>query len=151
LQRELLTLVMALGDTLDRAPLPRLSLPPKYLAAKLSRGVPAFAGEPIPLPIAAMTPVVLKLCDALSTGGAAAAAAHIRLSTAGGEMEPGSLFAAPLARNRRVIRPAAPHGGLAADLVWLVGELAVGPFVHRLQQTLLEHVTDEKLRAALRE
>jgi len=151
LQRELLTLVIGLSGTLDRAPLPRLSLPPKYLAAKLSRGVPAFSAEPIPLPISAMTPVLLKLCDALSTGGAGDASSHIRDSISGGHLDAGSLLAASLARDQAVIRTGAAHRGLAADLVWLVGELAVSPFAHRLQQTLFEHATDEKLQAALRE
>ena len=52
LQRELLSRVIDLAATLDGGRLPRLSLPPKYLAAKLARGVPALAGEPIPLPVA---------------------------------------------------------------------------------------------------
>src|SRR5690349_22131354 len=143
LQRDLLTVVLDLDATLDRSPLPRLSLPGKYLAAKLARGVPALAGEPIPLPIGAMTPIVLRLCDALSTGGAGDAAAHIRESIANGQMDAGSLFAASLARNQAVIRAGAAHRSLAADLVWLVGELAVSPFAYRLQRALLEHATDE--------
>lgn len=151
LQRQLLRLVLDLDATLDRAPLPRLSLPAKYLAAKLARGVPVFVGEPIPMPIPAMTPVLLQLCDALATGGAGDAAAHIRESIATGQMDAGSLFAASLTRNQAVVRQGAAHRGLAADLVWLVGELAVGPFVHRLQRTLFERTTDEKLQAALRE
>src|SRR5882757_8125990 len=50
LQRGLLTLVIELDATIARHPLPRLSLPPKYLAAKLLRGVPVLSSEPIPLP-----------------------------------------------------------------------------------------------------
>ncbi|HEY3045652.1 MAG TPA: hypothetical protein VGJ39_16600, partial [Vicinamibacterales bacterium] len=38
LQRGLLTLVIDLARTIDEGRLPRLSLPGKYLAAKLSRG-----------------------------------------------------------------------------------------------------------------
>ena len=53
LQRQLIGLVVDLADTIEHGRLPRLSLPPKYLAAKLGRGVPALAGEPIPLPVAA--------------------------------------------------------------------------------------------------
>ena len=149
LQRRLLTLVRELDATLGAGKLPRLSLPPKYLAAKLGRGVPAFAAEPIPLPIPAMTPVLLRLCDALATGGAGDAAAHIRESIASGQMDAGSLFAATFARNQGAIRSGANHRGLAPDLVWLVGELAVGPFVHRLQQTIFADTTDAVLRAAL--
>ena len=149
LQRRLLTLVRELDATLAAGKLPRLSLPPRYLAAKLGRGVPAFAAEPIPLPIPAMTPVLLKLCDALATGGAGDAAAHIGESIASGQMDAGSLVAATFARNQGAIRSGATHRGLAPDLVWLVGELAVGPFVHRLQQTLFANTSDAALGAAL--
>src|SRR5207253_1040243 len=51
LQRRLLTIVIDVMVAVDASPLPRLSLPPRYLAAKLGRGVPALAGEPIPLPV----------------------------------------------------------------------------------------------------
>ncbi|HZT76743.1 MAG TPA: formate dehydrogenase accessory protein FdhE [Vicinamibacterales bacterium] len=149
LQRRLLALVLELDATLAGGRMPRLSLPPKYLAAKLGRGVPALAGEPIPLPVPAMTPIVLKLCDALAAGGAGDAAAHIRASLASGEMDAGSLVAASLARNQAAIRSGASHRGLAPDLVWLVGELAVSPFVYRLQQTLFGESGDATLRAAL--
>ena len=149
LQRRLLALVVELDATLAGGKLPRLSLPPKYLAVKLGRGVPAFTGEPIPLPVPAMTPILLKLCNALAGGGAGDAAAHIHDSLASGQMDPASLLAASLARNQAAIRSGATHRGLAPDLVWLVGELAVGPFVYRLQQTLLSESSDESLRAAL--
>lgn len=149
LQRRLLTLVLDLDDTIGAGRLPRLSLPPKYLAAKLARGVPALAGEPIPLPIPAMTPALLGLCDALAGGGAGDAAAHIHDALASGQMDGGSLMAASLARNQAAIRTGAAHRGLAPDLVWLVGELAVSPFVHRLQRTLLQETADETLQAAL--
>jgi len=149
LQRRLLGLVLDLDATLAGGKLPRLSLPPKYLAAKLGRGVPAFAGEPIPLPIAAMRPILLRLCDALATGGAGDAAAHIQGAIESGQMDAGSLFAASLGRNQNAIRSGAAHRGLSPDLVWLVGELAVAPFVYRLQQTLFADVADPVLRAAL--
>src|SRR5262245_34912380 len=64
LQQRLLGLVGDLGDRLAEKPLPRLSLPPRYLAAKLKGGTPALAGEPIPLPVAALKPTLLQLCDA---------------------------------------------------------------------------------------
>src|SRR5438477_111700 len=43
LQRQLLGLVSDLTESIDHRPLPRLSLPPRYLAAKLQRGVPTLA------------------------------------------------------------------------------------------------------------
>src|SRR5438309_6997659 len=100
LQRQLIGLVVELAQTIEHGRLPRLSLPPKYLAAKLSRGVPALAGEPIPLPVPALTPVLLQLCDALAAGGAAEAAEHIRQAIAGGSLEAGSLMAGSLHRDQ---------------------------------------------------
>ena len=65
LQRRLLTLVAELGSTIDGGRVPRLSLPAKYLSAKLARGVPALTGEPIPLPVPVMKPTLVRLCEAL--------------------------------------------------------------------------------------
>jgi len=149
LQRTLLTLVVDLQHTLDNGRLPRLSLPPKYLAAKLARGVPIFSGEPIPLPVPTMTPVLQQYCEALAAGGAGEAAARIGDAIRSGQIEPGSLLAASLARNQTAIRTGASHRGLAPDLVWLVAELAVSPFVHLLQHMLFSHPTDDRLLSAL--
>jgi len=149
LQRALLTLVIELAGVVDAGRLPRLSLPPKYLAAKLARGVPMLAGEPVPVPTRVLLPTLLKLCDALAAGGAGAAATHIRDAVDNGSVEPGSLFTALLNRNQTAVRTGASHRGLAPDLVWLVAELAVGPFVHALQRSLLGQATSDELRAAL--
>src|SRR5262249_29543828 len=80
LQRALIALVVGLTDRIEQARLPRLPLPPKSLAPKLGRGVPIFAGEPIPLPVAALRGSLLQFCDALAAGGAREAASHIRVS-----------------------------------------------------------------------
>jgi FdhE protein len=149
LQRRLLTLVVDLARTLDRGPLPRLSLPPKYLAAKLARGVPVLAGEPIPLPVPVFKPTLLGLCDALAEGGAGEAATHIREAVDSGNIEPGSLLTASLSRDQGAIRSGAVHRGLSPDLVWLVAELAVSPFAHILQRTLLAGQPAEALKTAL--
>lgn len=149
LQRRLLALVSDLAATLDAGRLPRLSLPPKYLAAKLGRGIPVFAGEPIPLPIPVLTPALVRFCDALAEGGAGDAATHIRDAIVGGGMDAGSLLGASLTRNQAAIRTGATHRGLAPDLVWLIAELAVSPYVHALQQMLFGAVTDPALTAAL--
>lgn len=149
LQRRLLTLVNELGRTIDAGRLPRLSLPPKYLAAKLARGVPAFAGEPIPLPVPLLRIALVKLSEALAAGGAGETAMRIRDAIDSGSMEAGSLLAASLTRNQTAIRVGASHRGLAPDLVWLVAELAVSPFVHALQRAVLDHPHDEALRSAL--
>jgi len=149
LQKRLLTLVRSAATTLDGGRIPRLSLPPKYLAAKLARGVPALAGEPIPLPVPALTPILVDLCQALADGGAGDAAVHIRQAIESGAIEPGSLLTASLTRDQEAIRTGALHRGLAPDLVWLVAELAVSSYVHRLQRRLFDDVEDGALRAAL--
>jgi FdhE protein len=148
LQRGLLTLVLELAAALEHGKMPRLSLPPKYLAAKLARGVPVIAGEPIPLPVPTLTPPLLQMCETLAAGGAGEAATHIREAIAGGAIEPGSLLTASLTRDQNVIRSGANHRGLSPDLLWLVGELAVSPFVHLLQRTLFSNATGD-LAAAL--
>jgi len=149
LQRRLLTLVIDLAAVLDVGRLPKLSLPPKYLAAKLARGVPVLAGEPIPLPVPVLTPTLLRLCDALAAGGAGEAATHIRETIESGHIEPGSLLAASLSRDQAAVRTGAVHRGLAPDLVWLVAELAVSPFVHALQRMVFGSIGTGALRAAL--
>jgi FdhE protein len=136
LQRALISRVLALQDRLEHTRLPRLSLPGGYLAAKLARGVPALAGEPIPLPIAELTATLLGLCRDLAVGGATEAAEHIRTELESGRLDAGSLLSASLARDQDAIRTGAAHRGLAPDLVWLAAELAVCPFVYLLQRTL---------------
>jgi FdhE protein len=136
LQRKLLSLVSDAADLIDQGRLPRLSLPPRYLAAKLSRGIPALTGEPIPIPSLVLKPFLLALCDALAEGGAGDAARHIGAHLDETRIEAGSLLAASLKRDQTSIRTAAAHRGLAPDLLWLVAELAISPYVHALQRTL---------------
>ncbi len=106
------------------------------LHAKLSRGVPAIAGEPIPLPVPVLTQSLIKLGRELAGSGGREAAEHIVTAIESGTLDAGSLLAASLGRDQDAIRSGAVHRGLSPDLVWLVSELAVGPFVHRLQHTL---------------
>jgi len=148
LQRGLLGIVIELAGVLETGRVPRLSLPPKYLAAKLASGVPALAGEPIPLPVPVLAKPLVRLCHALADGGASDAARHIGEAIESGGIEPASLLAAPLKRDQAAIRVGATHRGLAPDLVWLVAELAVSPFVHLLQQRLFA-AAQEPLAGAL--
>lgn len=141
LQQHLLTIVVSAAEAIE-GKLPRLSLPPRYLAAKLARGVPILTGEPIPLPVHVLKASFLKLCEALAAGGAGEAAEHIRTSVAEGQMEAGSLLTASLSRNQEAIRTGAVHRGLAPDLVWLLAELATSPFAHALQTALLPAGSD---------
>src|SRR5262245_26628172 len=136
LQRQLIGLVVDLADTIEHGRLPRLTLPPKYLAAKLARGVPALAGEPVPLPVALLKPALIRLCEELSAGGAGAAADHIKTSLLETRLDAGSLLTASLSRDQAAIRTGAAHRGLAPDLVWLVAELAISPFAYALQRVL---------------
>ncbi len=136
LQRRLITRVVELAHAIEGRPLPRLSLPAKYVSVKLARGVPALAGEPIPLPVATLQASLHDFCRDLAAGGAGETAEHIRSAMTDGRMEAGSLLAASLARDQTAIRQGAVHRGLAPDLVWLVAELAVSPFAHALQRTL---------------
>lgn len=136
LQRRLLGLVIELSTSISTGKLPRLSLPPKYVAVKLARGVPALAAEPIPVPAQTLVPALLGLCTALGAGGAGDAASHIHDAIASGRLDPGSLLTASLTRDQEAIRTGAIHRGLAPDLVWLVAELAVSPFAHALQRVL---------------
>jgi len=136
LQRGLLTLVIDLARTIEGGRLPRLSLPAKYLAAKLSRGVPVLSGEPIPLPAALLKPALVRFCAELAAGGAGEVATHIGTAIESNRIDAGSMLAASLARDQDAIRTGATHMGLAPDLAWLVAELAVGPVAHALQRTL---------------
>jgi len=136
LQQHLLQIVIATSEAIEGR-LPRLSLPAKYLDAKLTRGVPILIGEPIPLPLPLLTSTFLKLCDTLAAGGAGEAAEHIKAQVSDGRMEAGSLLSASLSRNQDAIRHGATHRGLAPDLVWLLAELATSPLAHALQRALL--------------
>jgi FdhE protein len=148
LQQRLLTIVADTAEAIASSRLPRLSLPHKYLAAKLTRGVPVFAGEPIPLPLGLLHRSLLKLCDALAEGGAGDSASHIKDAITNGSMEAGSLLTASLARDQNAIRTGAVHRGLAPDLVWLVGELATTPFAHALQHAVFDHRQEDTFAAA---
>lgn len=153
LQRQLIGPVIALTDTFEHGRMPRLSLPPKYVAAKLAKGIPAFAAEPIPMPANVIRPTLLKLCEELARGGAGDAAEHIRSAIDAGTLEAGSLLSASLNRDQKAIKTGGVHRGLAPDLLWLVAELAVSPFAHTLQEMLLfpkgRSAPDEVLLAAL--
>jgi FdhE protein len=148
LQQQLLTVVMDLTDAIEGSRLPRLSMPPKYLATKLGRGVPMFAGEPLPLPVGLLKTALLRLCVALAAGGAGESADHIHAALENGSMDAGSLLSASISRDQQAIRTGAVYRGLAPDLVWLVAELATGPFAHALQHALIENATDAGLVAA---
>ena len=145
----MLDLILELADAFERGRLPRLSLPLRYVAAKLTRGTPALAGEPIPVPVAVLTPMLVKLCEALARGGAGASAEHIQQEIEGRRLDAGSLLTCSLRRDHQAIRTAATHRGLAPDLLWLVAELGVSPFVFAIQRSIFEAPPPPDLQAAL--
>ncbi len=150
LQQRLLAIVLELTGRLLRTPLPRLSLPGKYLAAKLGRGVPVLAGEPIPLPAPVLAAAVVHLSRELGSTGAGDAGERIADAIASGRIDAATLVGASLARDQASIRMAAQQLELVPDLLWLVTELAVGPYGHVLEQALLANApAGEALAEAL--
>jgi FdhE protein len=149
LQRRLLTGVIDLSRSIEGGRLPRLSLPGKYLAAKLTHGTPILTGEPIPLPVALLTTFFVRFCDELAAAGAGEPATHLAAAIRSGQIDAGSLFTASLARDQDAIRTGATHHGLAPDLAWLAAELAVGPVAHALQRALLAPPAPGPLSEAL--
>ena len=142
LQERLIGTVVDIAAAIDGQRLPRLPLPPESVATKLSRGVPAFVSESIPLPVMPLAEPLVRLCRELAAGGAGGAADRIREAIESGDINNGSLLAASLARDQNAIRQGATHRGLAPDLVWLVAELAVSPFAHALQRALFAAPAD---------
>ena len=152
LQRRLITIVVELNETVAGGRLATLSLPPQDAAAKLARGVPALAGERIEVPDASLKAPFLRLGRELAAGGAGEAADHICAAIESGRLDIGSLLAASLARDQNAIRAGAVHLGLAPDLLWLIAELAVGPWAHALQRALFAQASQNvDLKAALDE
>jgi formate dehydrogenase maturation protein FdhE len=149
LQAQLLELALDLLDAVENGHVPRLSMPARYLAAKLRRGIPALTAEPLPIPATVLGPSLSRLCRILEQGGAGAAAAHVAAALDEGRIEAGSLLTASLARDETSIRRGAEHLGLAPDLVWLVAELAAGPYAHALQQRIFGTGEAPALAAAL--
>jgi FdhE protein len=142
-QRQLVGRLLTLAAAFDGGRLPNLSLPPRYVAAKLARGVPALTGEPIPVPAALIRPTLLGLCDDLAEGGAGDAARRIKAALVETRIDAGSLLTASLLRHQPSIRTAAAHHDLAADLLWFIAELATSPFAHALQQKVFARANEE--------
>ncbi len=117
-----------------------LSFPPRYVLSKLSRGVPALQGETIPPAAELLGPVLLEFSSLLAAHGGGDASRHIRDALDAGTIEPSSWLSAVLARNRTLVLQAGHQIGLAPDLLWLIGELAVAPLAHLLARNALQGV-----------
>ena len=138
LQRSLIRLVDALSATFGDRGVPRLSLPPGYLTAKLRSGIPALTGEPVQLPVETIRPTLVALCRALAEGGGGDATLQIRAAVDEHRLDIGALLTLALRREQGALRVAATRAGLRHDLLWLVADLAVSPFVHVLLERLFD-------------
>lgn len=149
LQRQLIGAVLRLTASLEALRAPKLSLPPRYLTAKLSTGIPALVAEPIPLPVDRLTPTLVELCRILADHGGPAGLA-LREAIEGGRLDLSALLALTLRREQAALRAVATKAGIGHDLLWLVADLAVGPYVHLLRGALFDAgPADAPLRAAL--
>ena len=141
LQRVLLTSEIDLLDAIGAGGLPSLSLPPRYLAAKLGGGIPALHAEPIPLPTPLLTRSLRDFCERLASGSTAGSTATavdavIQALDVHG-LDSAALLSACFGRDQQRVRLLAGHFGVSADIVWLVSELALAPFTHLLQVQVL--------------
>ena len=80
LQRTLLSRDIELMDLFLAGGLPRLSLPGRYLAAKLRDGIPALHQEPVPIPQQLLTLAMRDFCERLMTGRTEPAARALQAS-----------------------------------------------------------------------
>jgi len=151
LQRTLIGLVIDLTAQFEGAVrLPKFTLPPRYLTTKLASGIPALTAEPIQVPVDTIRPTVLGLVRALAEGGGGEATRAIRAAIDEGRLDIAALLTLALRREQGTLRAFATKGGLGHDLLWLVLDLAVGPFAYALRQALFDQApADSPLRAAL--
>jgi FdhE protein len=149
LQGTLLSREVDLLFAISAGGLPSLKLPAGYVAAKLSRGVPVLYGEPIPLPLPLLETSAREFCDRLAAGGAGDAASSVGRAIDARNVDAGTAIAACLARDQRRVRLIATRCGISPDILWLIAELALAPFVHLLQSRVLLPVdADSRLGAA---
>ena len=113
------------------------SAAPVDLLERLERQRVPVLDLAVDLDVDRLLPFLMGFCDDFIGGGAGDPARRVRTVIERGEIEPGSLLRASLARRQEAIRQRANHVGVAPDLVWLVAELAVGPVAHRLQHDAL--------------
>lgn len=144
LQRTLLARQIDMLEVFRGGGVPRVSLPPAYVRAKLARGVPALHGEPVPLPSKVLELSAREYCDHLARGGAAESAVAVADALRSGALDGATLVSACFGRDQRRVRSMAAQQGLAPDIAWLVAELALAPFIFLLQTRALsdaaEHV-----------
>ena len=125
------------------------SAAPEDVAERLAReDAPVLDLAINDLDIERLTTALLGFCADFAAGGAGDPARRVRAVLKRGDIEPGSLLRASLARQQTAIRMRAEHLGVSPDLVWLVAELTVGPIANHLQQQALGPPASAELRAA---
>jgi FdhE protein len=138
LQRRLINRSIKLISELESLGLPNWTISTDQLCSKLNARIPILRGENIPLPVDVLTPALLDFCNELAQSDAKEAVSHLTAVLEQHRIDPGSLVAASLARNKHTIRTTSVHVGLSPDLVWLVAELATVPAAFVLQKRLFE-------------
>jgi FdhE protein len=146
LQRVLLGRMIATTGRLAVEPAATAKLvSPRTTTSRLKRGSPVLRGDAVQLPVGLLGPELAPLCDALAEGGAGDPARHISEALRNGGIDHGSLLAASFRRDQVSIRTFAQQASLAPDLLWLVGELAAGPFAFSAQSRIF---AEDEARAA---
>lgn len=108
LQKNLLARELELTAVFLAGGLPRLSLPARYLAAKLGTGIPALHGEPVPLPQQLLTLAIRDFCERLTTGRTAEAASAIQAAFEG-PLDPAAVISACFGRDQHRVRRRSPR------------------------------------------
>jgi FdhE protein len=132
LQRTLLGRQIEMLEVFRAGGVPSVSLPGRYLAAKLARRIPALHGEPIPLPAKILELSAREYCELLSKAGAGDAAAGVARALDTRALDGAALVSACFGRDQRRVRFIAAQHELSPDIAWLAAELAVAPFAHLL-------------------
>jgi FdhE protein len=146
LQHTLLSRQIDLLEVIRTGGLPGLALPPRYVSAKLQRGIPVLHGEPVPLPAHIFALSAREFSEHLAKGGAGEVAAAVGRALDGRALDAAALLSACFGRDQRRVRFMASQAGVSPDLAWLVAELALAPFAYLLQGRALP--TDHPVIAA---
>jgi hypothetical protein len=136
LQRALVGRMLAAVRTLE-APQPQLPVDrDEEMIAALARGEHVFSVVAPRADSPVIAGLSVDLCRTLAEGAAAGPAEHLAALLASSTIDPLALVAASIARSEQAVRGAAVHHDVSPDLLWLVGEMAAGPVVHRAARAL---------------
>jgi FdhE protein len=141
-----LDLLSQLGPVLESSPPP----PETTVLHRLADGLPVLRAGIGPLPVDLLTPVMTDLARAITAESGYAAAHRVAGVLAAGEVDAARLLALIYQRDQDAVGQLAREHALVLDILWLVGDLVLGPVVH-LQQiaALREREPDSPVREAL--